>query len=127
METRTWQQNFNSNPQSGRDFCRFDTDFTAAVRSRKELRRIEPAVGIENTPHTRHGSQIGFVEEKPDVGLFFQAYAVLACDAAAELDTGAQSSGSRFDDSLQFTGSTHIEQNIGMQVTVPSVKNVSNT
>ena len=49
---------------------------------------------------------------------------MLAGDAAAELDAGAQRGGAGFDDAIELAGRAHVEQNVRMQIAIAGVKHV---
>ncbi len=49
-------------PQARRNIRGLPPDLAATDRTRKQLRRIEPAVGIEDPTHSRHCFEIGFGE-----------------------------------------------------------------
>ena len=70
-------------PEPGGNICRLPTHLGASDRRRKQLRRVEPSVGIECAPHTLHCIEVFSVKEQSDVGFFLQPDAMLPGDAAA--------------------------------------------
>src|SRR5215831_2790400 len=100
-------------------------NLAASHRRGEEFCRVKAAIRIKIPTNARHGFQISFVEQKTDVGLFLETDAVLARDAAAKLDAGAQSGFSSFDNAIQFSWSTHIKKNVWMKIAVAGMKNIS--
>ena len=89
------------------------------------LRGLERSLGIEDAAQLRHRDQIGGRKQQRHLAHFLDADAMLAGEAAAQLDACGENFAAGFDRMLHLAGDAFIIEHDRMDVAVAGVKDVS--